>query len=270
MRSEFSWDIIKKFSGNDQDCFNFQEIIAEYPDTDKIYLSKVLSGMIERGMLIKLSRNIYHIVPSSEDSSSYIPDWHLVAKYLMKGKDYYIGYYSAMQIHGLITQPSLKEFIVTNRQVIPSSRKIKGVEFRFVTQKASRFFGFKNTWINQHEKVMVSELEKTIVDAVSKPHLCGGMIEIGKAVYETRDKVDLDKLKSYLIQNESQVAIKRYLYLCDLLSVEWTADHESLVQKIGSSFSLLDTTGPDQGRKNSKFRLKINIDAESIRNSIFT
>ena len=270
MRSQFSWDIIKKFSGNDQDCFNFQDIIKEYPDTDKIYLSKVLSGMIEKGMLIKLSRNIYHTVPSSEDSSSYIPDWHLVAKYIMKGRDYYIGYYSAMQIHGLITQPSLKEFIATNRQVIPSSRTIKDVEFQFVTQKASRFFGYKNTWINKHEKVMVSELEKTLVDAVSKPHLCGGMIEIGKAVYETRDKVNLDKLISYLIQNESQVAIKRYLYLCDLLSVEWTAHHESLIQNIGSGFSLLDTTGPDQGRKNSKFRLKINIDAESIRNSIFT
>lgn len=270
MRREFSWDIIKKFSGNDQDCFTFQDIVVEYPDTDRIYLSKVLSGMMGKGMLIKLSRNIYHIVPSSEDSSSYIPDWHLVAKYLMKGKDYYIGYYSAMQIHGLITQPSLKEFIVTKRQVIPSSRKIKDIEFQFVTQKASKFFGIKNTWINQHEKVMVSDLEKTIVDAVSKPHLSGGMIEIGKAVYETRGKVNLDKLKSYLTQNESQVAIKRYLYLCDLLNVKWTAHHESLVQKIGSSFSLLDTTGPDQGRKKSKFRLKINIDPESIRNSIFT
>ncbi len=270
MRREFSWDIIKKFSGNDQDCFTFQDIVGEYPDTDKIYLSKVLSGMIEKGMLIKLSRNIYHIVPSSEDSSTYIPDWHLVAKYLMKGKDYYIGYYSAMQIHGLITQPSLKEFIVTNRQVFPSSRKIKDIEFQFVTQKISRFFGFKNTWINQHEKVMVSDLEKTIVDAVSRPHLCGGMIEIGKALYETRGKVNLDKLISYLTQNESQVAIKRYLYLCDLLNVEWTSHHESLVRKIGSSFSLLDTTGPDQGKKNSKFRLKINIDTDSIRNSIFT
>ena len=248
----------------------FRILLEEYPDTDKIYLSKVLSGMIDKGMLIKLSRNLYHIVPSSEDSSSYIPDWHLVARYLMKGKDYYIGYYSAMQIHGLTTQPSLKEFIATNRQVIPSSRKIKDVEFQFVTLKASSSFGFKNTWISQHEKVMVSDLEKTIVDAVSKPKLCGGMIEIGKAIYETRDKVNLDKLISYLIQYESQVAIKRYLYLCDLLSLEWTAHHESILQKIGSSFSLLDTTGPNQGRKNSKFRLKINVDPDTIKKSIFT
>jgi predicted transcriptional regulator of viral defense system len=117
---------------------------------------------------------------------------------------------------------------------------------------------------------MVSDLEKTIVDAVSKPHLSGGMIEIGKAIYETRRKINLDTLISYLTQNESQVAIKRYLFICDLVDVEWTAHHESMLRNIGSGFSLLDTTGPDQGRKNSRFRLKINIDTESIRNSIFT
>ena len=270
MRSEFTWELIKKFSGNDQDCFTFQDVVEEYPAKAKVYLSKVLAAMMEKGMLIKLSRNIYYIVPSSEDARTYIPDWHLVAKYLMKGREYYIGYYSAMQIHGLITQPSLRECIVTNRQVIPSLRIIKNVVFQFVMHKSSRFFGFKNTWINQHEKVMVSDLEKTIVDAVSKPHLSGGMIEIGKAIYETRRKINLDTLISYLTQNESQVAIKRYLFICDLLDVEWTAHHESMLRNIGSGFSLLDTTGPDQGRKNSRFRLKINIDTESIRNSIFT
>jgi predicted transcriptional regulator of viral defense system len=270
MKIDYSWDIIKKFSGNDQDCFTFHDVVAEYPDTDKIYLSKVLSGMVKKGMLIKLSRNIYHIVPSSEDAITYIPDWHLVAKYLMKGREYYVGYYSAMQIHGLITQPSLKEIIVTNHQVIPSSRKISDVEFQFVTHKVSRFFGFRNTWINQHEKVMVSDLEKTIVDSVTKPHLCGGMVEVGKAIYETRERINLDTLISYLTQNDSRVALKRYLFICELVDVHWTAHHEGLLKNIGTSFSLLDTTGPDQGRKNSRFGLKINIDMETIKNAIFT
>ena len=93
MANIFSWDIIKRFSGNDRDCFTYNDVVLEYPDTDKIYLSKVLSGMVKKGMLIKLNRNLYHIVPSSADANTYIPDWHLVAKYLMKGKDYYIGYY---------------------------------------------------------------------------------------------------------------------------------------------------------------------------------
>ncbi|NQT98343.1 MAG: transcriptional regulator [Candidatus Marinimicrobia bacterium] len=269
MRSELSWDIIKRFSGADQDCFSYQAVVKEYSSTDKIYLSKVLSGMVDKGMLIKLSRGLYHLVPTSADAENYIPDWHLVAKYIMKGKKYYIGYYSAMQVHGLITQPSLKEIIVTNHQVASSSRNIQGIEFQFVTHTSKRFFGYKNTWINQHNKVMVSDLEKTIVDAVTRPHLCGGMVEVGKAIYETRDKVSLDKLLKYLIQNESQAATKRYLFICDLVDLNWTSDHEGILQKMGTSYSLLDTSAPDQGRKDSRFGLKINVETDTIKNSIY-
>ena len=188
----------------------------------------------------------------------------------MKGQEYYIGYYSAMQIHGLITQPGLKGIIVTNLQIKPSTKNIRGIEFQFVYHIETRFFGYKNTWINQHEKVMVSDIEKTIVDAVSRPHLCGGIVEVGKTIYETRGKIKLDTLISYLTQNESQAAIKRYLFISDLVGIDWTAHHEGMLQKIGSSFSLLDTSAPDQGRKDSRFGLKINMDTETIKNSIFT
>ncbi len=270
MRNELSWDIIKRFSANDQDCFTYKDVQDKYPDMDKIYIAKVLSRMIKKGLLIKLSRNLYHIVPASADADNYIPDWHLVAKYLMKDKEYYIGYYSAMQIHGLITQPSLKEIIVTKIQVKPSIRNIRGINFQFVTHTKTRFFGCKNLWINQHDKVMVSDLEKTIVDTVTRPDLCGGIVEVGKAIYETRKKIDLQKLLGYLNQNESQAAIKRYLFLCDLAGIEWTAHHEGMLKKIGSSFTLLDTTGPDKGQKDSKFGLKINIDTTTIKNSIYT
>jgi len=221
MKSELTWDIIKRFSGINQDCFSFQDILKEYPKTHKVQLSKILSGMVEKGMLIKLNRDLYHIVPASMDAESFIPDWHLVAKYLMKGKEYYIGYYTAMQIHGLITQPSLKEIIVTNKQIKPSVKKIRGVEFQFVYHTKVRFFGYKSTWIDQHEKVSVSELEKTIVDA-------------------------------------------------DLLGLEWSSYHESMMKNLGSGYPLLDTTGLDQGRWDSKFGLRINVDTDTIKKGIFT
>ncbi|MEI6047851.1 MAG: type IV toxin-antitoxin system AbiEi family antitoxin [Bacteroidota bacterium] len=270
MRSIVSWDIIKRFSGADQNCFTFKDVLLEYPDSNRIYLSRVLAGMIEKGMLIKLNRNLYHIVPSSADQNNYIPDWHLVAKYLMKVKQYYIGYYSAMQVHGLITQPSLKEIIVTNLQVKPSIKKIRGIEFQFVYHIKTRFFGYKTTWIDQHEKVMVSDLEKTIVDALTRPQLCGGMVEIGKALYESKEKTDLKKLIEYLNRNGNEASIKRYLFLVELLGLTWTNHHEEMLKKIGASYPVLDTTGPDQGKKDSRFGLKINIDTETIKKSIFT
>ncbi len=270
MRNLVSWDIIKIFSGADFDCFTFQDVLLEYPDVNRTYLSRVLSGMVEKGMLIKLSRNLYYIVPQSADPQKYMPDWHLVAKCLMKGRKYYIGYYSAMHVHGLITQPSLKEIIVTNLQVKPAIKIIRGIEFQFVYHTEPRFFGFKNTWIDKYNKVMVSDLEKTFVDALTRPHLSGGLIEIGKALYELKEKIDYQKLLVYLNLNEGEAAKKRFLFLVELLGLTWTNKYDAMLKEMGPSFPVLDTTGPNQGRKNSRFGLKINIDVSTIKNSIFT
>ena len=270
MKNNLSWDILKKFSSNNKECFSYQDIIKAYPKRNKIYLAKVLSRMVSGGMLIKLGRNLYHIVPTGADAKHYIPDWHLVAKYIMNGRAYYIGYYSAMQIHGLITQPSLKEIIVTNQQVSNSSRYIQGIEFQFVTHTSKRFFGFKNTWVNQYDKVKVSDLEKTIVDAVTRPSLSGGIVEIGKVIFETRKKINLEKLFQYFIQNGSQAAMKRYLFLCELLGIPWTELHKDMSTKTGNGYSLLDTSSADEGIKKSRFGLKINIDTDTIKNAIYT
>ena len=111
---------------------------------------------------------------------------------------------------------------------------------------------------------MVSDLEKTIVDAVSKPHLCGGIIEIGKAIYLSKERTDLQKLFYYLSRNRSQAAKKRYLFLSDFLGLGWTSDHERMLAESGSSFSPLDPAGPDRGIKNSRFGLKINIEVNNL------
>ena len=46
-----------------------------------------------------------------------MPGGHLLAEPLSGGGRYYIGYYSALQIHGLITQPSLKEQVVREKRL---------------------------------------------------------------------------------------------------------------------------------------------------------
>lgn len=269
MKNNLNWDIIKKFSSEEAPCFSFEDVTVLYPDRDKGYLAKVLSKMVAEGIIIRLKKGLYHIIPLNESKDHFIPDWHLVAKYLMGKKKYYIGYYSAMQIHGLITQPSLKEIIVTDIQVKPSIIKINNVEFQFVYHIDKRFFGFENTWIDNYNKVKCSDLEKTLVDILSKPHYSGGVIEIGKAIYETREKIDLDKLFKYLIQFESHAATKRYLFICDLLDI-WSDRHQHLLANVVSSISVLDTTATNEGEVDKKFGLRVNINPFTIKEAIFT
>ncbi|WP_299664489.1 hypothetical protein [uncultured Polaribacter sp.] len=69
-------------------------------------------------------------LPYEKDATSFMPDWHPIAGHLAKETNHYIEYYSALQIHNLITQPSLKEQIVVSKQIQPSITKIKNVDFQ--------------------------------------------------------------------------------------------------------------------------------------------
>ena len=243
------WEIIKKFSTRNKNCFRYKDVIAEFPDKDPSHLSKILASMVSMGMLMRLYRDLYCIIPLSADPESYSPDSRLIAKCLMKGKGYYIAYSSAMDIHGLTDQPRAWTMVVTERQRQPSILNIKGTEFHFIYHSYSRFFGYEEFWISTQEQAMVSDLEKTIVDAVSKPQLCGGIAGVGKAIYHARERTDLQKLFYYLARNGSHAAKKRYLFLSDILELEWTSDHQRLLDDSGASISLLNPIGPDQGIK---------------------
>lgn len=267
---KLDWDIIKRFSQNDTPCFSTADVREEFNNISVSHLTNTLMRMVNSNMLIRLNRGLYYIVPLEHNSPRFIPNWHFVAKYLMRNKNYYIGYYSALQIHKLITQPSLTEIIVTDVQIKPGNIEIQGIRFQFVYHKKDRFFGAKNTWIDDYNKVKCSDPEKTLVDSFINPQYSYGIVEIAKAVYETRDKIDQSKIMDYFTRSGSKVAARRYVFICDLLEIS-SSYHKSLLQNnLTGSFLRLDTSAPDEGSINTRYELKINRDVNTIKEAMYT
>ncbi|MDR2384946.1 MAG: hypothetical protein LBD80_04695 [Tannerella sp.] len=198
-----------------------------------------------------------------------MPDWHLLAEPLTRGGEYYIGYYSVLQIHQLITQPSLKEQIVVKKRIKPAETEIKGVKFQFIYPNDKYFFGYRKTWIDNFNKVYCSDLEKTFVDCLYKPDYMGGIIEIAKAIVMAKDKINFDTLLKYVLQFDAQVVIKRLGYLLELLQIE-TPIIETLFKERSSSIALLDTDASKEGKVLSRWNIQQNIDIETIKNVILT
>jgi predicted transcriptional regulator of viral defense system len=268
MSSQLSWKIIKQFSTKNQFGFTLKDVSTEFPARNPAFLARILAGMVAEGMLYKIARDHYHIIPFNAEPETYVPDGLQVAKYIMLHEEYYIGYASAMKVHGLISQAGEKEYVVTKKQRKPATRIFGEITCQFIRHDTTRFFGFTDMWITQDEQAMVSDLEKTIVDAATKPQFSGGIIEVGNALIRAKDRTDHDKLFYCFARNMYKSAKKRFLFLTELLDLEWTAEHDRMMKGLGSGITLLDPSAPNKGKKSSKFGLKINVDPTSIKKKV--
>jgi predicted transcriptional regulator of viral defense system len=250
-------------------CFDFDLAKKALPDSKDSALRELLTDMTRRGLLMRVKRGLYHVIPYEKDPDSFMPDWHLLPEYLIEDGEYYIGYYSALQIHNLITQPSLQEQIVVSKQQRPSVLKIKNIQFQFIFHNEKHFFGKKKMWIDDYNKVFCSDLEKTIVDCLFKPDYAGGIVEVARAIYVSREKIRFDLLLEYIIKFNSQAVIKRLGFLLELLEIKTviTAELEKLKT---SSVVLLDTELPKGGKIKTKWSIMQNIETETIKTAIYT
>jgi len=229
--------------------------------------SQLLRYMSRRGMVMKISGGIYSLLPQGKTQDEFFPDWHLTAKELVKNKPYYIGFYSALDIHGLITQPSLSEQIVTIKQIVPKYKTIGKVKFVFICYNKEHFFGFENTWIDNFNKVQCSDIEKTIIDCLFKPEYGSGITEIIKAIYTAREKIDEEKMLSYLEKFGSQSVLKRLGYILTNLDIFFLL-RKYIETNITKVYTPLDPSLPKAGKYNSKWSILDNIDIKETLNSI--
>lgn len=270
----YKWELgsdklIFHFVEQDKHCFAIEEVYELYPTTRKGKIRELLRHMTNRGKLSRIKEGLYLIIPLGENSDNFMPDWHQLTEYLVQDANHYIGYYSALQIHNLITQPSLKQQIVVSKQQKKSKLRIRSIEFQFIYHNQDHFFGSKKIWINEFDKVRCSDLEKTIIDCLFKPEYAGGIVEIAKAIFEAKDKLDYGKLLNYSIQFKSQSVMKRLGYILELLEISSDITM-SLLTLRSNSYAVLDTELPKEGKRVSRWKILKNIDEETILSALYT
>src|ERR1700730_710384 len=96
--------------------------------------SSLLSKAAKRGLVSRLRRGLYVIVPAELGSTAeYSGNPYLVAKRLAGEAPCFISHASAMEIHRMVTQPALAVFASSTKRI--PSRTLQGTEFRYVSVK---------------------------------------------------------------------------------------------------------------------------------------
>ena len=267
--SKRSNELLSYFHEQGEPCFNFLAATKALPDSKESTIRELLNNMTKRGLLMRIKNGLFYIIPYEQDPKLFMPEWHLLPKYLVKESDYYIGYYSALQIHNLITQPSLKEQVVVSKQIYPSSIEVKTTTFQFIYHNEKHFFGAKKIWIDSFNKVICSDLEKTIIDCLYKPDYAGGIVEIARAIFMSKEKINFDRLLDYTERFKSQAVIKRLGFLLELLEIK-TDIIEALQKRKTNTYAVLDTELPKIGKRLSRWRIQQNLETETIKSAIYT
>ena len=261
--------LLSYFYQKGQNGFTIEEAKQSLPESGESAVKELVSDMTKRGLLMRLKEGVYYIIPYEQAAETFMPDWHLLAEHLVNDSTYYIGYYSALQIHNLIVQPSLKEQIVVSHQIRPSQVIIKDVAFQFIYHNEKHFFGFKKTWIDSYNKVFCSDVEKTIVDCLFKPDYAGGIVEITRAIHTIKEKINFDLLFEYVKKFDSQAVIKRLVFLLEVLQIQ-TPIIEKLQKLVSKSYVVLDTELPKTGKRISRWGIQQNLETETIQSAMFT
>lgn len=223
----------------------------------------------DQGYTQRLKRNVYVIRPVQDWGKTLTaPSTNRYAAAIATAPDpSYLAYYSAMEIHRMTQHPLRSAFVAVRRQT--RARAIGDFQIRFVTVRESRFFGFESVAV-AGETIPVSVLERTIVDGLDRPELCGGIEEVYRGFARRIGDVDPDVLDRMLVTLAAPVVTKRLGLIAELVGAtsELVERIESRVRRT-KSYAPLDPMRPVPAGsvRNKRWELAVNVSTDRLRSS---
>lgn len=164
--------------------------------------------------------------------------------------------WSAMEHHGLTDQILSKVYMLApyqpNKPRSLYHYKVDGYEFVLIQTEKQNLWGIERSSVGERT-VNITELERTLIDGVSKPQYCGGFREVLNAFSIASTRMDIDKLIEYT--QKSQLAVKKRIgWVLDQLSIKSNLETPDV-----SYYDKLDPSSPRRGKYNKKWMLLENF-----------
>lgn len=237
------------------------EDIKDSIDVSYDEAKKIATNLVNKKWLDRLKRGTYLIVPlEAGETGTYTEHEFVIASHLADPT--YISYWSALNHHNLTEQVPLTVYAATTERV--PERTIHNVTYKFVTLTENKFFGYEKVAVSNHT-VNIATLEKTLADCADHPEHCGGIIELAKAL-SNAETLETATLADHLLKMGNGAAIKRIVYLTDLLDID-VERREELEDQFTTGYSKLDPTRGDNGTYSRAYRLLLNVSETELRNA---
>lgn len=241
--------IAKRLSGLGE-VFTIEEIRENIDLTDDA-LRKFIYRLKKEGWIEQIERGKYMQLPLGEKKGEYTANEFVIGSKLVDPHS--IAYWSALHHHGFTEQIPNTVFLQTTSRKKKQQLEVFGISYRIVRLIPDKFFGiikkrFEDTVVN------ITDKEKTIIDCLDKPKHSGGLIEVIKAI--TKENYDYERVVDYAERIGNTGVIRRLGFLNDYYELDLNIPS---ISKDIRNYLLLDPIMPAEGKKNSKWKLTINL-----------
>jgi len=225
--------------------------------------------LVNRGVVARLKPGLFILVPFELGKErEYLGNPLIAARELAGGKEYYISHGTAMEIHGMVTQPQLVVYVMT--PVKRRSVRIMGAEFRFISSGKDYFFGLTDHWVTKQEKIRISDPERTVLDGFRMPEYCGGVTELAKGIWIKKQELNDGKLVDYALRMDVGAVIRRLGYIMELYDIGSSENRDRLRDRLTDSYVKLDPLLQADGKFLRKWRLQLNVPPDELLSTVRT
>lgn len=227
-----------------------------------------LSELVKRGLIARLKAGVYLILKTGQENTQ-LKNWPIVAREIAAPHPYFISHYSAMRLHGMTSHAINDVFITLSARV--ANKKLKDIKYHFIYSKKEHFWGSSTHWITKQEQVQASDLERTILDGLDRPDICGGLIDVVRGIWAKQKEIDWGKLAQYAKKFKTQAAVKRLGFITETLKI----GHDKFSNQILSALSkaktyvLFDPDGDKKGGYQNRWGIRLNSNIEELKASVW-
>ena len=217
----------------------------------------------QRGLVTRLKPGLYNLVPFELGrATEHIGNPYLIAGEVAGNAAYFLSHGTALELHRMLTQPNLTIRVSCTRRIRPQS--IGGYEYRFVLVSEAQLFGIAKHWVTKEQPVMLSDMERTIIDCLRRPDLVGGITEIAKALWMKRDSLNTARLIDYALRLDVGAVSRRLGYLLERNLMADAATLGPLRDSLSATYQRLDPVLPQEGAFLSRWRLRLNVSPQEL------
>jgi len=186
--------------------------------TTRHNLKVLIHHLSKSGSIGNIRRGLYYIVPLGLNKE-YTPNSVAIASKL--STTYYLGYHTALELHGIAYSAFNYMYVVTNKKFKPFV--FRGLTYASVKPLNNNLeLGIERRRILNND-VFISDRERTLIDGIDRLPYVGGIEEYLKSI-GTFPSVDVKKAYNYLLALNKRVLFAKVGWILSVFKDKWKID----------------------------------------------